>query len=93
MQNWKSCLKVNGMARGKKSAQPVLRKGLGNAAPAAQFDPKASRAKKLETAEDAFGGDEDDCESFQRAKCRQETDTIHSSPRQPRSGPFRVRSC
>lgn len=27
------------------------------------FDPKASRIARLETADDAFGGDEDECQS------------------------------
>lgn len=46
----------------KKKAAGVSRFKAREAAPAQAFDPKASRAKKLVSAEDAFGGDEDECE-------------------------------
>lgn len=49
------------MAKKKGSAAAVSRFQARDAAPAAAFNPKASRSNKIQTAEEAFGGDEDEC--------------------------------
>lgn len=46
------------MAKGKKSSSRFQARG---AAPAQSFDPKKSRSNRINTAEEAFGGDEDEC--------------------------------